>query len=302
MRDSLSEVLNLLDMRSARCTRFEAAGRWALRFPAKAAIKFAAVLRGSCWIVHGERAPIALHSGDTFLLTHSPAYVLASDPDAPVEDGAEVIDWTRSDTGRYGGDDVILIAGSFRINPLHQHLLTQALPKLMVIPRDAPSAPILSRTLQILEIEFADAGIGAALMRHHLADMLLVQLLRAFSKREGRCPEDERRTDWIGALAHPRLGAALDAMHGEPARRWTVAALAGIAGMSRTAFAAAFRRAVGSTPMDYLLYWRMQVAEDLLERGHSAAQVAHALGYASQSAFGVAFRRVKGRSPKGAIP
>ena len=302
MRDSLSEVFNLLDMRSARCTRFEAAGRWALRFPSKAAIKFVAVLRGSCWIVHGERAPIALHSGDTFLLTHSPAYVLASDPDLPVEDGTEVIDWTRSDTGRYGGDDVIMIAGSFRINPLHQHLLTQALPKLMVIPRDAPSAPVLSRTLQILEIEFADAGIGAALMRHHLADMLLVQLLRAFSKREGRCQDDERRTDWIGALAHPRLGAALDAMHGEPARRWTVAALAGIAGMSRTAFAEAFRLAVGSTPMDYLLYWRMQIAEDLLDRGQSAAQVANALGYASQSAFGVAFRRVKGRSPKGAIP
>lgn len=302
MRDSLTEVFNLLDMRSARCTRLEAGGQWALRFPGREAIKFAAVIRGACWIVHGERAPIALQSGDIFLLTHSPAYVLASEPGLPVADGTQVIDWTRSDTGRYGGDEVILIGGSFALDPVHQHLLTQALPKLMLIPHDAPSAPILSRTLQIMEIEFAEEGIGATLMRHHLADMLLVQMLRALSKREGHCPDDEPRSGWIGALTHPRLGAAIDAIHGAPERRWTVGALAGIAGMSRSAFAEAFRRAVGVTPMDYLLYWRMQLAEELLGRGQSAAQVATALGYASQSAFGVAFRRVKGRSPKGAIP
>lgn len=302
MQDSLTEIFNLLDMRTARCTRLEAGGDWALRFPGKEAIKFAAVLRGACWIVHGGRPPIALESGDIFLLTHSPAYVLASDPGLPALDGTEVIDWKRSDTGRHGGDEVVLIGGSFTIHPLHQHLLTRALPKLMVIPRDAPSAPILSRTLQIMEMEFAEAGIGAALMRQHLADMLLVQMLRALSKREGHYPDDERRNDWIGALAHPRLGAALNAIHAAPERRWTVRALAAVAGMSRTSFAEAFRSAVGATPMDYLLYWRMQLAEDLLDRGHGAAQVASQLGYASQSAFGAAFKRVKGRSPKAGSP
>lgn len=300
MRDSLTDIFNLLDLQSARCTRLEAAGAWSLRFPGKAAIKFAAVLRGACWIVH-DGQPIRLEEGDAFLLTHSPAYVLASDPGLPSVDGTEVIDWKRSDTGRYGGGEVVLVAGSFAINPLHRHVLTQALPARMVIPRDAPSAPILARTLQIMEQEFAEPGLGARLMRHHLADMLLVQLLRAFSQREARPMDEDGQGGWIGALAHPRLGAVLDAIHGEPERRWTVRMLAERAGMSRSAFADAFRDATGATPMDYLLRWRMQLAEDLLDKGRSVAQVASELGYASQSAFGVAFRRVKGCSPKASL-
>jgi len=301
MRDTLTDIFNLLDLQSARCTRLEAAGAWSLRFPGKAAIKFAAVLRGRCWMVH-DGQPIRLEQGDAFLLTHSPAYVLASDPGLPSVDGTRVIDWAQSDTGRYGGgDDVVLIAGSFAINPLHRQVLAQALPAQMVIPRDAPSAPILARTLQIMEQEFAEPGFGARLMRHHLADILLVQLLRAFSQREARLMDEGGQGGWIGALAHPRLGTVLDAIHGEPERKWTVRMLAERAGMSRSAFADAFRDATGATPMDYLLRWRMQLAEDLLDKGRSVAQVASELGYASQSAFGVAFRRVKGCSPKASL-
>lgn len=303
MADSLSSVFNLLDLRSARCTRFEAAGAWSLRFPAKPALKFAAVLRGGCWMLHGDRPSFRLEKGDTFLLSHTPAYVLASDPALAPLDGAAVIDWECSDTGRYGGADVVLIAGSFRISPLHQHLLTQALPHLLVIAREEPSAAGLSGTLQLMEREFAQTGMGSALMRHHLADMLLVQMLRAFAGR-GSSPSDgtlPAAGSWIRALTDPRLAAALDAIHEAPERRWTVNALAARAGMSRTSFAEAFREAVGATPMDYVLGWRMQIAQDLLAQGESVAGIAAQLGYASQSAFGAAFKRVKGCSPKSAM-
>lgn len=71
--DPLSEVISLLDMQSARSTRFEASGAWALRFPAKPALKFAAVLRGGCWLAFPDQRPQRLAAGDTFLLANAPS-------------------------------------------------------------------------------------------------------------------------------------------------------------------------------------------------------------------------------------
>ena len=67
MTDTLTTLFNLLDLRSARCTRFEAGGEWSLRFPEKSAIKFAAVLKGTCFMLHGDRPPIRLRAGDVLL-------------------------------------------------------------------------------------------------------------------------------------------------------------------------------------------------------------------------------------------
>lgn len=300
MSDALTAIFNLLDLHSARSTRLEAGGNWSLRFPGKAALKFAAVIRGGCWMLHPDHPPVRMERGDVFLLSQTPAYVLASDPDLIPQDGAKVIDWERTHTGHYGGEETVVIASSFRVSRLHERLLTDVLPHLMLIQGEAPSAPVLSRTLEIMEVEFGRTGMGAELMRHHLADMLLVQMLRAFAAREDQSAGEEppRRGGWIGALTDPRLGAALDRIHAEPGRAWTVKALAEIAGMSRTSFAEAFHTAIGRSPIDYVSRWRMQVGEDLIHRGHSIAEVAVRLGYTSQSAFGAAFKRITGRSPR----
>ncbi|MDN5928307.1 MAG: AraC family transcriptional regulator [Hyphomicrobiales bacterium] len=302
MPDALTAVFNLLDLRSARCTRLEAAGAWSLRFPEKLALKFAAVIKGECWMLHPDHPPVRMMQGDVFLLSQTPAYVLASDPTLPPRDGAKVIDWDRSDTGRYGGDETVLLGGSFRVNELHERFLTETLPHLMLIPRDAPSAPVLSRTLEIMETEFCQTRVGSDLMRRHLADMLLVQMVRAFAERDHENVTDRRRqrANWIGALTDQRLGAALDQIHAEPGRNWTVKSLAEIAGMSRTSFAKAFHAAIGRAPIDYVSHWRMQIGADLIQRGGNIAEIAGTLGYASQSAFGVAFKRIRGCSPKAA--
>lgn len=52
-------------------------------------------------------------------------------------------------------------------------------------------------------------------------------------------------------------------------------------------------------PLDYLLNWRMTLAGKALSQpGASISAVASRLGYASDSAFGVAFRRVTGTTPR----
>ncbi|WP_102227100.1 AraC family transcriptional regulator [Acidimangrovimonas sediminis] len=296
MTDTLSSVFRLLDLQSARTHRFEAAGDWAFRFPAREALKFAAVLRGSCFMLREGEAPQPLSAGDVFLLAESPAYALASDPALPAEDGRRLFAGGAS-TGRHRGDEVVMIAGSFSASAQHRALLLGALPRFMLIPAATAEAPALRRTLEIMAAEFDTTELGAELMRRHLTDMLLIQLLRAFAARESAAPQ---RGGWIGALADPRLGAALDALHAEPERNWTVSALAAVAGMSRSSFAAAFQSRIGMAPMAYLQGWRMQLAEDLLRQGESVGRVAARLGYGSRSAFGAAFRRTKGRTPRSA--
>ena len=94
------------------------------------------------------------------------------------------------------------------------------------------------------------------------------------------------------------MTAALQAMHDDAARGWSVQSLADHVGMSRTNFTLKYRKAVGRSPMDYLMRWRMMTAANRLKTsGTSISVVAYSLGYESESAFSTAFKRVMGCPP-----
>jgi AraC-like DNA-binding protein len=102
----------------------------------------------------------------------------------------------------------------------------------------------------------------------------------------------------VAGLRDPALARALRRMHDRVAHRWTVAALARVAGMSRASFAERFTRTVGVPPMEYLVEWRIALAKDLLRREKlSLSEVAQSIGYQSASAFSTAFSRHAGCSP-----
>ncbi len=95
-----------------------------------------------------------------------------------------------------------------------------------------------------------------------------------------------------------RVERALGAMEREPARRWTVGDLAKVAGLSRAAFARAFRAATGSTPHAALSATRMTQAAELLSQSSlGLAEIAARVGYASEFALSRAFKRHFGMAP-----
>ena len=287
-------MFSLLEIRTARCKRLEAAGAWALRFPAKPALKFAAVLRGECWIALPRQEPVALRQGDTFLLANAPPYDLASKPGRTPEDGFAAFNGGRSTVARLGGDNTILISGEFVFEAGNAQVLLDALPTFVHIPAGAPAAAVLRDTLLLLDTEILGDQMGRSLMMRRLADIALVQVLRAHvaEHRAGSAR-------WIGALTDHRIGTALSCIHQRPGHRWTVGELATVAGMSRSGFAQRFRELVGSPPLEYLLRWRMERARDALRRHDtSLRQIAFDAGYASESAFGYAFKRVFGCGPR----
>lgn len=124
-----------------------------------------------------------------------------------------------------------------------------------------------------------------------LLELLLIEALRS-TRSTSASP------GLLRGLADPRLAAAIRRMHERPGHPWTIAELAGEAALSRSTFFDRFRRAVGAAPMDYLLTWRMALAQNLLRRRQGGiADVASSVGYGSASTFSVAFARHIGMPP-----
>jgi AraC-like DNA-binding protein len=95
------------------------------------------------------------------------------------------------------------------------------------------------------------------------------------------------------------MSIAIASMHNDPGYPWTLESLAERIGLSRSVFALRFREIVGATPMEYLTRWRMLLAADRLKSSSDGiSAIANSLGYESESAFGKAFRRVMGCSPR----
>jgi AraC-like DNA-binding protein len=88
-------------------------------------------------------------------------------------------------------------------------------------------------------------------------------------------------------------------MHKDVAQGWTVSDLARLCGVSRSTFAARFRKVVGMGPIEYLQHWRIALAKDGLRSGkQTIGEIALAVGFRSSSAFSTAFSRVVGCSSK----
>ena len=294
--DPLSDVLSLLKPRSYGSGGFDVGGPWSIQYPRHPGIKCYTVVSGQCWLaVEGVADPVRLTTGDCFLLPRGRPFRLASDMDLPPIDAMTVYKGSRdgSITVYNGGGDVAIVGGHFALSGDHADILLGVLPSIVHIRKESDKA-VLRWSVERMMQELRERRPGSLLVVQHLAQMMLVQALRLHLAEGAR-----GGVGWLFALADRQMGAAIGAMHGEPAHRWTLQALAERAGMSRSSFAQKFKETVGASPMDYLARWRMLLAADRLTHSSDPIGViALSLGYESESAFSTAFKRVMGCSPR----
>lgn len=292
--DPLSDVLALLKIRSYLYGGFAAGGDWCLSFgPHLGGLKFYTVATGACWLaVEGVAEPLWVQAGDCLLLPSGRAFRAGTNLALPAVDIFSLVPGgaTGNTTTYQGGGDSLILGGFFTLAAEQAAWLLDVLPPVVHIRAEADKA-VLHWTLAQLRQEVLSPQPGGLVLAQQLASLLLVQVLRLHLAVGG--------PGWLGALADPRLQAALAALHAQPARRWTVQALAQQVGMSRTGFAVQFRQQVGQAPLTYLAHWRMQLAKERLAASTvSLAELAPALGYESEAAFSTAFKRIMGRSPR----
>ncbi|ONI69342.1 AraC family transcriptional regulator [Kribbella sp. ALI-6-A] len=295
-QDPVADAIGLLRPRTVIEPSLRAVGTWALRFDPFLHVRIGGLVRGKCWLILEGHEPVLLHEGDTFMLGNPPPYVLASTLDASARPAAPVLAGADDGLVRIGPeseDDLYLCAGHITFDDQNAALLTDLLPPLVIVRAADPHGRRLGQLIDHLAGEVAIAAAGGPLVQNHLAQILLVHMLRAHAG------QTDRPTGWLGALNEDGIGAALRAVHADVARPWTLQELAEIGHMSRSAFAQAFKSHVGVPPLEYLIQWRMSLARDALARDTlSISEVARATGYRSESAFSTAFRRVVGSSPR----
>ncbi|USI71454.1 AraC family transcriptional regulator [Sphingomonas morindae] len=292
--DPLSDMLQLVKPRAYGFRGLDAGGAWSLRLPAQAVLRCYAVQAGGCGLWLGDAAaPIALAAGDFLLVPHGEALVLGSARDAPAIDLDGFFAMAAGATATIqGGGGCRGLGGYFALSGPGVGPLLAALPRTVRLAAE-PGGSGLFWLVERLMAELRAPRPGGRLIADHLAQSLLVEALRLHLPAAAAAG----RGGWLAALADPPLARALGAIHAEPGRRWTVAALAAIAGLSRSAFAQRFARACGEAPIAYVARWRMLLAAERLAAGAPIARLARELGYGSESAFGVAFRRICGGSP-----
>jgi AraC family transcriptional regulator, activator of mtrCDE len=276
----LQSVLNAHQVRVTIVDNSRYCGRWYEKEPQTERGQFHLIGEGECWVISAALPmPLHLKHGDLVVFPHGSAHVLCSQP--PDHPAAEVHD--TSFTAMLCGE---LDFVSSRRNPV-----LAALPNCFVVHSSDGGQAF--RHLADLLIHTARSGVfGQQIIMDKLADSLFVMAVCAYAEQSG----DSRGL--LAALSDVRLAKALAAMHAEPGRDWSVEGLAGIAGMSRTAFAVAFSDALGASPFQYLTEWRITEARRLLQdRRLSVAHVAEQLGYQSEAAFRRTFKRVEGVGP-----
>ena len=157
---------------------------------------------------------------------------------------------------------------------------------------DKVSALLASTVRQIITLA-EEAAPGTEIVLGRLMEILFIEVLRRYTTR---LPPNAK--GWFAAVNDPLLSRALQIVHGEPARRWTVDDIAREAGASRTVLADRFNAVLGQSPIEYVTHWRMQIAAERLRSSReSLAAIAAGIGYESEAAFNRAFKRVTGETP-----
>ncbi|MGX1305773.1 AraC-like DNA-binding protein [Amorphus suaedae] len=293
--DPISDILALTDARTTVSGGFTAGGDWSIRFPPPGRIKFFALIRGRCALrMEGSDTVVPIGCGDVFLPSATSGFVLSGGAGAVPMDAAPLFaDAPETIVAVGGGNDCLVIGGHVHLNPVSGSLLSEILPPLVHVPAADERAAPIRWLLDQLMAERAAAAPGADIARAQIAQLMFVHLIRAHLAGGGAIP-----IGLLRAAGDPRLMAALRLIHGDPARNWRLAELAAAAGMSRTNFSLRFREAAGVAPLAYHTRWRMRLADRMLREGQAPiSAVARSLGYASESAFSSAFKRVTGSAP-----
>ena len=193
--------------------------------------------------------------------------------------------WLEAD--REVGADLACASVSFEHKAFNPIAL--ALPERIIRP--LALLPSFASVLGVLFDEAFTHKAGRQQVLNRLFEVVLIEMLRHALTEGSAAP------GFLRGLGHPQIGRAVVAMHAAPERHWTLEELADEAGMSRASFAASFKELVDATPGDYLMRWRISVAQALLRQDLPLKLIAERVGYDSQAGFLRAFKAVVGESP-----
>ncbi len=293
--DMLAEVLDRVRLGGTLLFHFELGHPWNLALPARPYALFHYLSRGSAILALEQGQELPMAEGDFVVVTRGEPHLIYSDrrtKPLPVLD----IDRMPGRLGvvRHDGAQpfATMICGNFTVAQPSRGSVLELLPPVLLL-KPAEDGGWLEAILQRMVSESAlqRPGQGVALSR--LTEVLFVEVLRSWIKSLG-----PGEGGWLGAMADPHIGPALQLIHQRPDRPWTLGDLGQSVGLGRSAFSDRFTRLVGQPMYRYLTARRMAEAAFLLETSDEGiARIASRVGYETAAAFSKLFQRHHGVSP-----
>ncbi len=164
--------------------------------------------------------------------------------------------------------------------------------KVELLPQFCPEDATLRQILLLLAQELHTGGPNGSLFVDGLATAATAHLLRHYSTL---FTSSQPLSSGLATWRLKRVNEFIEANLDQPINLDDLAAVAEV-GLSY--FPRVFRQATGSTPYQFVLRRRIEYSMDLLaNRELTLAEIALAVGFANQSHFTTAFRKVNGITP-----
>lgn len=295
MSDPLDRTLADLQMSGVFYATSELGAPWGVHLPPMpGTMLFHLVVRGRMTVTVGEENR-DMRPGTVLLMPHGTGHTIGDRAGRPA---TPLFSLPRIETGdRFEkivvdgpGEVTELVCGAVAFGGLAATRLVRSLPSILEVD-DGPDARWTAATFDLMAAESRGGGPGSDAVTARLADVLVIQAIRAWVRQ---APS----SGWVAALRDPRIGVAVDAVHDDPGAPWTLARLAERAQLSRSAFAARFTQLLGEPPMAYVTGWRMDLAARLIrDTDLPSGRIAERVGYRSEASFHRAFRRAHGVTP-----
>jgi AraC-like DNA-binding protein len=293
--DILAEVLDRVRLGGSVLFHYELGHPWSLALPACPDAVFHYLSRGSATVALEQGQKLRMNGGDFVVVTRGESHVIYSDRRTkpfPILDLARP---AHLGVVRHGGGApplATMICGNFTVARPSRGSVLELLPPVLLL-KPTEDGEWLEAILQrmVSESALARPGQGVALSR--MTEVLFVEVLRSWIKSLG-----PGEGGWVGAMADPHIGPALQLIHEQPDRPWTLEDLGRRVGLGRSTFSARFTKLVGQSMYRYLIGRRMAEAAFLLETtDEGIARIATRVGYETAAAFSKLFHRHHGLSP-----
>ncbi len=158
------------------------------------------------------------------------------------------------------------------------------------------SSPEVIASLTALRRELLTGGPGGRLCAESLSNVLVVQLIRQMSNRQGLHGVIGGSR---GRLARHAFRAVEEYIHAHLDQNIALAELADVAHLSEFHFARLFKQTTGLPPHQFVIHQRVERAKRLIAEGRlSLAQIAIDVGFSDQSQLNRHFKRLVGVTPK----
>jgi len=277
--DALSDMLDLLKLNVNIYHNAKVCGNWRIDEHKLGATCFHIVTLGSCVMHITNTETVVLNHGDLVIfpreLTH---HIL---PTETLTGEQQHLSFTEAQLLPGTG----LLCGEVIFNHKGSGFLLDQFPPFFII-ENTDNNHWLKAILDMIIFENTSNQPASKSIINRLSELLFTYAIRQHIK------DNPDKSGMLRVYDNPRLNKAIQCIHKTPQKNWTLETLSKQAGLSRTLFAESFKSVSGWTPGQYLVWWRMQLAWSLLNKGELVSQVAEKVGYKSESSFSRAFRNM----------